>query len=265
MTIGWIPAWAGMTGECITLGMTKPPVVLYNERNIMSNARELYQLQEIELAIEANDQAQTRVKQKLADSNLVQQAKAKLAAAQKKLEDTGKQQKSVDFDIDDLTVKIKTINRKLYDGKTTNSKELSALQSEAEDFQKKRSKLEDRALELMEEAETSKQNIAGAARELAKAEAEWEAMQKTLTAELTQLQNGHADVLEKHEAAMGQIEPLAIDVYKEVKKRKDTAVAKVEQGTCRGCRIAVSNAELQHAKSGGIVKCSNCGRILYLP
>ncbi|MEE8619379.1 MAG: C4-type zinc ribbon domain-containing protein [Dehalococcoidales bacterium] len=33
---------------------------------------------------------------------------------------------------------------------------------------------------------------------------------------------------------------------------------------CRGCRISLSAAELQQARSGSLVQCSNCGRILFL-
>ena len=55
-----------------------------------------------------------------------------------------------------------------------------------------------------------------------------------------------------------------IDLYTELKKQKGIAVAKVEQGICRGCRISLPTAELQQARSGSLVRCSSCGRILFL-
>ncbi|MDI6814491.1 MAG: hypothetical protein QMC90_00160 [Dehalococcoidales bacterium] len=42
-------------------------------------------------------------------------------------------------------------------------------------------------------------------------------------------------------------------------KQRGTAVAKVEQGLCRGCRISLSTAKLQQARSGSLVQCSSCG------
>jgi len=230
----------------------------------MSTTRDLYHLQELELAIDANEQSQSRLGHQLKDNHLLLMAKGKLEAEQKRLDETGKQQKTVDFDIEDLSTKIKTINRKLYDGKTTNSKELSNLQTEYEDFRKKRSALEDKSLELMGEIEAIRENIVTATQELTVAEAEWEARQKIIAKELEQMQTDHASLVIKREALIPQIEPAILEIYKVIKKRKGTGVAKVEQGTCRGCRIAVSNAELQQAKSNNIVKCNSCGRILYL-
>ncbi|MFC2072406.1 C4-type zinc ribbon domain-containing protein, partial [Chloroflexota bacterium] len=49
-----------------------------------------------------------------------------------------------------------------------------------------------------------------------------------------------------------------------LKKQKGTAIANVEQGICRGCRILLPITELQRARSSSLVRCSSCGRILFL-
>jgi len=231
----------------------------------MGIVRDLFQLQEMELAIEANEHSQSRIGQALADNRIVLNAKSKLESEKKNLDEQTGKQKTLDIEIEDYSVKIKNINRKLYDGKTTNSKELSNLQAEAEDFQKKRAQLEDRSLQLMEEIELIRQHIVAANHELIVAEAESEIRHQNLTAELTQLQSDHAALDVRRYALISEIEHGVLEIYKEIKKRKGTAVAKVEQGICRGCRIAISNAELQQVKSGNMVKCNSCGRILYLP
>ncbi len=231
----------------------------------MSTVRDLAQLQDIELAIEVNEQAQLRTGHALTDNHIVTDAKAKLAAAQQSLEEHTRKQKAIDTEIEDFSAKLKTINRKLYDGKTSNSKELSNLQTEADDFQKKRSRLEDQSLESMEAIERIRKNIVVATEELTAAEAAWEEQRKNLNTELVQLHTDHNALEIKRHALIAEIEPAALVVYKEAKKRRGTAVAKVEQGICRGCRIAVSNAELQQVKMGHISRCNNCGRILYLP
>ena len=140
----------------------------------MSIVRILFQLQELELVIEANEQTQLRIGQQLNDNHLGLQAKAKLETEQKNLDEHIKQQKTIDIEIEDFAAKIKTINRKLYDGKTTSAKELSSLQAEAEEFQKKRFHLEDKSLEFMEEIEAIRVSISKATQELKIAEAEWE-------------------------------------------------------------------------------------------
>jgi len=83
----------------------------------MSIARDLYQLQEVDTALEANLQAQKKLSAQIGESQLVLKAKAKLAEELKNLETLSAQQKSTEWEIDDLTNKIKETEKKLYGGK----------------------------------------------------------------------------------------------------------------------------------------------------
>lgn len=231
----------------------------------MSIARDLYQLQEIELALEANEQAQTKISSQLGESQEVNKARAKLAAEQKHIEELGKQQKSAEWEIDDLTTKIKAIEKKLYDGKITNSKELSNFQTEAEDFKKKRSVFEDKVLDLMEQAEAARKSLDAINSEIIRLVAQWQSQQRQLMGELEQLKANRATLDSKKQALVPQIDANAVGIYRELRKRKGTAIARIEQGTCQGCRITLPNSDLQQAKGGGLVKCSSCSRILFLP
>jgi hypothetical protein len=230
-----------------------------------TTAKQLFQLQETELAIEANAQAQTRINAQLGESQEVLKTRARLAAEQKRAGDLANQQKTAEWEVEDLTTKIKNIERKLYSGSISNAKELSNLQTEANDFKKMRSGLEDRVLELMEETEQARKNLAAIGGELARLEAQWRNQQKQLTAELEQLKASHAALESKKQAQLPQTDAGAVAVYRELRKRKGIAVARIEQGTCLGCRITLPNSDLQQARGGGLVKCSSCGRILYLP
>jgi uncharacterized protein len=230
----------------------------------MSIARDLYQLQEADMALEANNQAQKRVSNQIGESQTVLKVRAKLAEEQKKLEELTRQQKSTEWEIDDLTTKIKDTEKKLYGGKIFNSKELSNLQQETEDFKKMRSVLEDKALELMDQSELTRKTIASDKDELTKLEAQWQAQQKQLAAELEQLKTAHIELESKQQQLTAFIEAGVVSTYQEIRKRKGLAVAKVEQGICQGCRIVLPNSDLQQAKSGGLVRCSSCGRIIFL-
>ena len=90
----------------------------------------------------------------IGESQIVLKARAKLAEEQKNLETLTAQQKSTEWEIDDLTAKIKDTEKKLYGGKIFNSKELSSLQQETDDLKKRRSALEDKSLGLMDDLET---------------------------------------------------------------------------------------------------------------
>jgi hypothetical protein len=230
----------------------------------MSIARDLYQLQEVDTALEANLQAQKRVSGQIGESQVVLKAGAKLAEEQKNLETLAARQKSTDWEIDDLTAKIKETEKKLYGGKIFNSKELGSLQQETDDLKKRRSALEDKSLELLDQLEDTRKAIENSKEELAKLQAEWQAQQKQFVVELMQLKAAQA----VHETNRQQISALidadTLFTYQELRKRKGLAVAKVEQGICQGCRITLPNTDLQRAKGGGVVRCSSCGRIIFL-
>lgn len=230
----------------------------------MSIAKDLYQLQELDLALEANSHAQKRVIGQIGESQVVNRAKARLFEEQKNLESFSHQQKSVEWEIDDLTTKIKSVEKKLYDGKIFNSKELSNLQAEADDLKKRRSGLEDKVLDLMDQVEVIRKIISGNQEELARLEADWQAQQNQLAIELEHLKTAYTELENKRQQLVNVIEAGAFETYQELRKRKGTAIAKVEQGTCQGCHIVLPNFDLQQAKGGGMVRCSSCGRIIFL-
>lgn len=231
----------------------------------MSIARDLYQLQEIDLALEANKQAQIRVSGQLGESQTVVKARAKLADEQKKLEELNRQQKSTEWEIDDLTAKIKAAEQKLYGGKISSSKELSSLQQETNDFKKRRSQFEDKALELMDQIELARKATAAAGNELAKLEAQWQVQQKQLALDLEQLKTNQITLENRRQEQASLIDAGTAVTYQELRKRRGSAVAKIEQGICHGCRISLPSAVLQQARGGGLVHCSSCDRILFLP
>jgi predicted nucleic acid-binding Zn-ribbon protein len=230
----------------------------------MSIAKDLYRLQELDLALEANTQAQKRVYGQIGESQIVIKSRVKLAEEQKNLENLTAQQKSAEWEIDDLTTKIKDIEKKLYGGKIFNSKELSSLQQETEDIKKRRSALEDKSLGLMDQVELTRKAIVSSKDELAKQEIQWKTQQQQLTAELVQLKAAQTALEDKRKQIAVLIDADTLFTYQELRKRKGLAVAKVEQGICQGCRITLPNTDLQRAKSGGIVRCSSCGRIIFL-
>jgi predicted nucleic acid-binding Zn-ribbon protein len=63
------------------------------------------------------------------------------------------------------------------------------------------------------------------------------------------------------------VDPKTLSFYDALRaKHQGRAVAKVERGTCGGCRISLPMSLLQRARSGShvMVQCSSCERILYV-
>jgi predicted nucleic acid-binding Zn-ribbon protein len=116
----------------------------------------------------------------------------------------------------------------------------------------------------MDQLEDTRKAIAGSKDELAKLETLWQAQQKQFVVELLNLKAAQAVLETNRQQISALIDADTLFTYQELKKRKGLAVAKVEQGICQGCRITLPNTDLQRARGGGVVRCSSCGRIIFL-
>jgi len=230
----------------------------------MSVARQLYQLQEVELEIESNEQALAQIASQLGESQAVVRARTELKLKQQHLEELGRQQHSAEWEVEDLVNKLTPAEDKLYSGRIKNPKELANLQHEVDGLRIRRSQLEDKTLEIMGQVELSTASVATLSDELRTLEAEWHSQQQRLSTNMEQLKTTLSDLKHKRQLLSANIDPQAIEFYQELKKQKGRAVAKVEQGICRGCRILLPTTELQRARSDSLVQCSSCGRILFL-
>lgn len=231
----------------------------------MTTGRQLYQFQELDLAIDAEEKALKDRTAQLGESQALIDARDKLTAAQQRLDELKRKQRPTEWDVDDLASKIRAADEQLYSGRIRNPKELASLKQEVDAFKARRDKLETGLLELMDRVEATQKDIAAAAAEFKKVGAEWQSHQQKLAAEIETIKVKLADLRQKRQALAGEIDAKSLELYRHLKKGKGQAVVRVEQGICRGCRISLPSSDLQQARSGNLVHCSSCGRILFLP
>ena len=230
----------------------------------MSIAKQLYQLQEVELEIGSDEQALAQIASQLGESQAVTKAQTELKLEQQHLEELGRQQHSVEWETEDIVNKLTSAEEKLYGGKVSNPKELTNLQHEVKGLIVRRNQLENKTLDIMDRVELFTTSVATLSSKLKTVEAEWHSRQQQLSTDMEQLKAALSDLKHKRQLLSAQIDPQAIEFYQELKKQKGQAVAKVEQGICHGCRISLPTSELQRAKGDNLVQCSSCGRILVL-
>jgi len=230
----------------------------------MSVAKQLYQLMELDLQLETSEQALRKITSQLGESQAVIRARNKLTSENQRLEELQRQQQSLEWDIDDLTTKITAAEEKLYGGRVGNPKELASLQHEAEGLKSRRSQMEDKELEIMEQTEQTESSATQTGNELKILESGWQRQQQQLSSEMAEVKLILSDLKHKRQTLSASIDAQATELYDKLKTQKGTAVARVEQGICQGCRISLSAAELQQVRTGNLVQCSNCGRILFL-
>ncbi len=228
-------------------------------------ARQLYQLQEVDLEIESDEKALNGIVVRLGDNRVILEAQGRLTSAEQQLDDLRKRQRAAERETEDLAVKLATEEGKLYSGRIQNPKELANLQHEVELIKEKRSRLDDGVLAVMDEVERAENDFAAAAAALQKLEAAWNKEQQILTAGAATLRGKLADLTQKRQALSSGIDTPVVGAYDKLRKQKGQAVVRVEQGICRGCRISLPSSDMQQVRSGNLVHCSSCGRILFLP
>lgn len=231
----------------------------------MSVARQLNQLQELDLEIEGEEQALSQNVSQLGDRQALDRSQNELASAQKQLEELRHQQKSAEWEVDDISSKIAAAEEQLYGGRITNPKELSSLQSEVNTVKTRRDQLETRALETIDQVEAAEKSLAAATGEFGEREEAWHSQQHQLSAAIEKIKSSLADLKQKRQQLAAEIERPALELYEKIRQQKKPPIARVEQGICLGCRISLSASQLQHVRSGDPILCGSCGRILFLP
>jgi predicted nucleic acid-binding Zn-ribbon protein len=230
----------------------------------MTLTKQLYELQELDTDIENTQQTLDLKTSQVGKREKLDAAQNHLDTEQKNYEELKHQRRDIEAELDDVTSKINAANQQLYGGKITNSKELSNLQHELNTLKGLNDQIETKELEIMDRVEAAEKTTAAANADLQKLETEWQQEQQQLTADIALLQKTLADLTAKRQVVITQIEPSALSLYERIRPQKKQAVAKVEQGICRACRISVSASTLQKARSGQPVQCGSCGRILFV-
>jgi predicted nucleic acid-binding Zn-ribbon protein len=230
----------------------------------MTLAKRLYDLQQIDLDIQREQEALDDISRQLGESDALLKAKAEVLASQEHLAETEKQQRDVEWEIEDLRNSITQINDKLYGGVTKNPKELVSLEKEIEIFKAKLRQKEDILLDLMTETEITQHKIKSDIERAKELDEEWQREQKELTQRQAKVKSRLSGLSQKRQALASEIASETLELYEWVRVRKGQAVAKVEQGRCHGCHLNLSMNELQRARTGTVIQCSSCGRILYL-
>ena len=230
----------------------------------MNLSRQLYQLQELDIEIESDERALGRVTSQIGESKAVLKSQAQLESEQQHLEELKHQQHSAGWEIDDIATRIATAEESLFSGRVKNPKELASLQQDVDMLKARRGQLEEKALGIIDQVEQSEAGVARISGEFKTLTADWQRQQKQLAGEMKKLKAALVDLKQKWQLLSAEIEPETVEFYQQLRKGKGTAVARVEQGICRGCRISLPTTDLQRARGNKLVHCSSCGRILFL-
>ena len=230
----------------------------------MSLPGQLYKLQQIENELQKKQKLVEQIDQQLNGNQALLEAEAKLASQKEQLADAKRKQKTAEWALEDLQEKVNSLNKKLYSATIKNPKELLNLEHELESLKRELRKKEDVLLDLMGEVEAMQGEIRVSSEKFKGLEQEWQQKQEALSHEKAEVEPQLISLDQRKQELRSQISPGALQLYEETKLTKGQAIVRVEQGRCRGCHVTLPMAEWRRARSGELVQCGNCGRILYL-
>lgn len=159
-----------------------------------------------------------------------------------------------------------TINRRLFGGEVTASRDLQAMSAELEQLKARTSALEDAVLAIMEEREPLEARVGeidARLEQLAVARSEAETRlagaEQTIGAELD-------DVRSRRVAAASSVPEGLMATYDKLRARLGgVGVARLVGNHCDGCHLTLPAAELdrvRHLPEGEVYQCEQCSRIL---
>ena len=166
--------------------------------------------------------------------------------------------------VEGLSTRIAVEEDRLYGGKVSNPKELRSIQAEVQALKRKRDQEETGLLEMMERAEELEARVRDLESKRSSLQERLEEAQGGLRSELERIGARREELRGEVERLRGDIPRDALGLYDELMASKNgLAVAKVLEGTCQGCHMALPAQEYDRfLKSDGIFRCSNCRRIL---
>jgi len=223
------------------------------------------------LILQDRDRKIRRLQAELANIEPERQTlKIKFATAQAQL-DRGKQLlKQIESDRKQLELEVEAKQQQIaryanQQLQTRKNEEYRALAHEIETCKGEITKIEDRELGLMEQAEQAQKQVAGFTRESNEAKKLADSniallgeREKNLQKELLELQGNRADLATAVDGTVrARYERL-------VKSKGENVLVGVQHGVCGGCHMKLPAQTLVACQAAQeLVSCTNCGRILY--
>jgi uncharacterized protein len=189
---------------------------------------------------------------------------AGLEAIKQKARQVEVDRKRMELDVGTRSTSIARLKTQQYE--TRKNDEFQALGHEIERYEKEIQQIEDQELELMEQADKLKAEIAAEEKKAS-------AAKESITRQLSDLDVKGATLQTRLEELTKDRAEIAQKIDEDVRARferlfaskGDAAIVALEHEVCTGCHMKVTTQTAVRVKGGKeIVSCEQCGRILYV-
>jgi predicted nucleic acid-binding Zn-ribbon protein len=230
----------------------------------MTSAADLFALQEIDLRRDTRRALIADIEARLGETQELVAARDRLATIEAEVERLRLEQRSIEDASADLDSKIQPLEKKLYGGSIRNPKELTDLQKDVQSLKNRREVLDDKGLTLMDSLEVALAQSAAARQELDRAVDEWQADQNDLVASKSRAEKEAGELEAARNLRAKDMDAASLGLYETLRRtRQGRGVARIERGTCQGCRLSLPTHLVQRVRTGAeLVQCPSCERIL---
>lgn len=175
-------------------------------------------------------------------------------------------QVALENDLAHTEARADEVNKRLYSGGITASRELQAMAADVDSLKARASSLEEQVLEVMMEREPLDAEVASLEEEMASLDGQRQQILGRLAAAEVEIDRTVGALREQRRAAADQVAPDLLATYERLRdKLGGVGAARLVGGSCTGCHLALPATELdrfKHTPPDVVVFCDHCGRIL---
>ena len=224
----------------------------------------LYDLQQVDSALARIEKQYRSLDSGAAENTSFETAKAQFSDADKTHHGASAELHDADLELKSVALKIKEFETKLYDGKTTNFKELQVFGLEVEALKRQASKLETRILDLGETLKLTETAKSSANVELKANKAAFESKNETHSAGEKKFTGQIRILMGERKKRLALVPPALLKRYESLRKAKQgVGVARLVESRCETCHTNLpSNLVTLVTETDAIETCENCGRLL---
>jgi len=230
----------------------------------MSLVGQLYKLQQVDIKLQEHRQELKKIEKQFSDDEVLVAVESRLNLEREQLVEEKKRQKNSEWELEDIQQKVNKFSKQLYNGTNENPKELVNIENEVKSLKKNVNKREDELLAIMNQVEEMEARVKASNEEFERMKQDRERSGKVLKKRMTELETGIAGLSENRDELIRQVDSETLWVYEQIKLTKGHAVVRVERGRCQGCHITLPTSQWQKARTGDLVQCNSCSRILYV-
>ncbi|MFN2569411.1 MAG: zinc ribbon domain-containing protein [Candidatus Dormibacteria bacterium] len=195
-----------------------------------------------------------------AELDRMREAATESAAAQRQADEAAS---VIEGRASQLRQRVRTIERRLYDGSVGNPQELLSLQHELEGVRERAADEEERLLAAMVVAEEAGELAREAREAVAEREQAREVEAGPNASRLAQLRDAVTEAESARAETAAAVDAAALALYTRLATRVRPPLARLQGDSCGGCRHGLGMHEVHAVRHGeGVFQCPDCDRIL---